>query len=95
MGEITMLKSELTSSALPERDRHVATDPWLDVRCGVWYLASELYILEDLQKFAKVVDPTFPLDIKQTADILARAQLELRELINNLYSPSRRQKRLV
>ena len=54
-----------------------------EIRINVWGLASELYTLEDLQIFAETVSPSDPIDIKRTAEILARAQLELRELINN------------
>jgi len=54
-----------------------------DVRATVWFLASILYELDDLQHFSETVTPTDPLDIRKTAQILAKAQLELREYHNN------------
>lgn len=54
-----------------------------DLRTTVWFIASILYELEDLQYFASTVSPTEPLDIKTTAEILAKAQLELRDYHNN------------
>lgn len=59
---------------------------WVDlknIKMSVWFLASILYELEDLQLFASTVSPTEPLDIKTTTEILAKAQLELREYHNN------------
>jgi hypothetical protein len=56
---------------------------WDEVRINIWGLASALYTLEDLQIFAETVSPSDPIDIKRTAEILAKAQLELRELINS------------
>ena len=56
---------------------------WDEIRINVWGLASALYTLEDLQIFAETVSPSDPIDIKRTAEILARAQLELRKLINS------------
>lgn len=54
-----------------------------DIRAIVWFIASILYEVEDLQHFASTVSPTEPLDIKRTAEILAKAQLELRNYHNN------------
>ena len=59
----------------------ITQSEWLEVRCGVWFLASEIERLDHLQFFAKTVESTYPLDIKRTAEILARAQRELEELV--------------
>lgn len=61
--------------------RTITQSEWLEVRCGVWFLASKIERLDHLQFFAKAVEPTYPLDIKRTAEILARAQRELEELV--------------
>jgi len=71
-----------TSPTLEYGGHKTDPDQWNIVRISVWSLASDLYILEDLQHFAETVTPTNPLDIRKTAQILARAQLELRELMN-------------
>jgi hypothetical protein len=59
----------------------ITQSEWLEVRCGVWFLASEIVNLDHLQLFAKSVESTYPLDIKRSAEILARAQRELEELV--------------
>lgn len=58
-------------------------DPDKDIRMTVWFLSSELYRLEGLQHFAATVEECDPVDIKRTAQILAKAQLELRKLVNS------------
>lgn len=63
--------------------RTITKSQWHEIRCGVWFLASEIVSLDDLQLFAETVEPTDPLDIKTTAEILAKAQLELRDYHNN------------
>lgn len=64
------------------RDKKLLVD-LENTRMSVWFLASILYELENLQHFASTVSPTEPLDIKTTAEILAKAQLELRNYHNN------------
>lgn len=59
----------------------ITKSEWLEVRCGVWFLASEIVRLGHLQFFAKMVEPTYPLDIKRTAEILAHAQRELEKIV--------------
>jgi len=48
----------------------------------IWGIASELTRLDGLQEFTTVSKQTDYLDIKQTAEILAEAQLKLRKLAN-------------
>ena len=53
------------------------------IRMHIWGIASELVRLDGLQNFAFRVESSDPVDIKQTAEILAEAQLKLRKLSNS------------
>ena len=88
MGQVKATTSKQTSLTRWVEGRYISSSEWHNVRCGVWFLASELVSLDYLQLFAKTVEPTDPLDIRRTAEILARAQLELRRLNNQRYSTS-------
>lgn len=72
----------INSMTIIDKDNNITIGPD-HPRTTVWFLASILYELEDLQHFATTVSPTEPLDIKTTAEILAKAQLELRNHHNN------------
>src|SRR6056297_2719897 len=75
----TSATKKTSSQTRPTRwvgGKTITKSQWLEVRCGVWFLASEIVSLDHLQFFAKTVESTYPLDIKRTAEILARAQRE-------------------
>ncbi|PWN06125.1 hypothetical protein DDZ15_09775 [Rhodohalobacter mucosus] len=74
--------SNINSMTIIAKDKNI-TIGRDDIRATVWFIASILYEAEDLQLFASTVSPTEPLDIKTTAEILAKAQLELRNYHNN------------
>lgn len=74
--------SNINSMTIIKNDKQI-TVVRDDIRASVWFLASILYELDDLQLFSETVTSTDPLDIKKTAQILAKAQLELREYHNN------------
>ena len=74
--------SKINSMTINTKDKNI-TIGRDDIRATVWFIASILYEAEDLQLFAATVSPTEPLDIKTTAEILAKAQLELRNYHNN------------
>lgn len=74
--------SNINSMTIIKKDKHI-TIVRDDIRASVWFIASILYELDDLQLFSETVKPTDSLDIRKTAQILAKAQLELREYHNN------------
>lgn len=82
MDKIDQKSSQNSKVCLQVRNRNLKVD-LENIRMAVWFLASILYELDDLQHFSETVPPTDPLDIRKTAQILARAQLELREYHNN------------
>jgi hypothetical protein len=82
MAEIISKKETYKGINFRVRDKQIRVD-LENTRMSVWFIASLLYELEDLQLFASTVSPTEPLDIKTTAEILAKAQLELRDYHNN------------
>lgn len=50
------------------------------LRATVWWIASELHGLSDLQEYASSIEASYPVDMKQAAEILAEAQLKLRKM---------------
>lgn len=74
--------SSINSMTIITKDKNI-TIGRNDIRATIWFIASILYEVEGLQHFASTVSPTEPLDIKSTAEILAKAQLELRNYHNN------------